>query len=345
MRRRSSRERNAQRTRALRTLARMPRLLIVLRGETFRAGNQHSRTVSLSREPEWRVLRSIKAHILEPAHRHFWLTSVLADVSVPKAEYGNLFRRRIQANLRAFAVRTSPLAKSQLYAVQRSLEWALMVTAQLEWRSLLLTRADLELKTAVRIPPPSLYTCEIIVPFETLDGWQVSDTLIYIPWCRFDELLRVIRGRVTRFHRLLAINDTKSKDEDQLHALCRWVSGVKYLYPERYDANSLKDVNPLYRMVGRAESPITAVPEVLKLKAAVRRPLARGRAQCRPLEVAGSCLVNCANQEQQRRALATERRFNLSVWRQEQGMAMGHGQNSIEYGFSRAPGESRAPPG
>ena len=85
-------------------------LLVALRGEAFREGDQHSRQTMVSREPEWRALHSVRTHVLEPAVRQGWTTIVIADVAAP-AKYAEMFRRRMQTDLQA--VRARPLARVQ----------------------------------------------------------------------------------------------------------------------------------------------------------------------------------------------------------------------------------------
>jgi len=198
------------------------------------------------------------------------------------------------------AVRTRTLAPTQLLSVLHTLEWALMVTTQ-DWQSLLLTRADLELKADIRLPPPTAHTCDLITPFETLDGWLVADTIVYLPWCRYDEMLSTLNRRAR-----------KRNESHDFHGLCHWMDGVKFFHEERYDANSNHDWNPMYRMVGRPEVSRAFIPEQLKRQHVVRRPRASHRF-CHT-QAPGACLSGCSrSKEPLRRALVADPAFNLSL--------------------------------
>ena len=112
------------------------RLLVVLRGEIFRTGGQHSRIATPSMEPQWRALRTVREHVLRPA---------------------------------------------------RTAGWSLRVLEAL----------------ANEVPDKGLANAPSV--------------------------------------------------NDHLHSLCKRLRNVRYWLPQRYDANSGRDNNPLYRMVGRRE--------------------------------------------------------------------------------------------
>ena len=101
---------------------------------------------------------------------------------------------------------------------------------------------------------------------------------------------------------------------DHLHGLCEWIGGVRYLVNARFDANSLKDNNPLYRMVGRREPSGSAIIAALARKGVKQRPRASGRL-CHTLRTSSACLAGCASQIQRRRVLQGQRSFNFSAWR------------------------------
>ncbi|KAL1529522.1 hypothetical protein AB1Y20_000467 [Prymnesium parvum] len=166
-------------------------LLLTLRGEAFREGGQHSRKWMHNTAPQLRALQSIKEHVLEPAWRRGWPTLVVADLATSAAHAG-LLAEKLRGDLNAVAVRLRPLEATQLASIVRTLEWALLVTRQ-TWWGMVLMRADLEMKKDILFPPPSGQMCDILVPFQTLDGEGVCDTLFYIPWCRFVGFLEVLQ--------------------------------------------------------------------------------------------------------------------------------------------------------
>lgn len=122
---------------------------MVLRGQAFRTGGQHSRRSAESGSTQWRALRSVRSRVLLPAvrqpRRHHasppttstliassalqarsgWACTVLVDV-VASERHSAALRARAVHELRAAAVRvTSQLRASQMLSIAYTLQWAL----------------------------------------------------------------------------------------------------------------------------------------------------------------------------------------------------------------------------
>ena len=141
---------------------------------------------------------------------------------------------------------------TQALSVLEALRWSAHVAGgllrQAAWRALLVLRADVLLKLPLRLPEPSFPTQSILVPFQVSDTPfnkqsgepRVADNLLYVPRCRFANLVRALTAHGGR---------------ENLHDMCSWVRGpVGYWLSTRHDANSAHERNPLFRMVGRAEA-------------------------------------------------------------------------------------------
>ncbi len=277
-------------------------LLVVLRGQAYRSGQQHSQTFTEKDAGTFRVLDSIRDKLVQPAARRGWHSIVLADVSVPSGQESS-FIQRASETLGLLHARLRPLNATQLKSVVSTLEWASAKAALLarqSWRAMILLRADIELKASLSLPNASNPGCDLIVPFQTLQGDGVADTIVFVPVCRLAELMRVLAQRAQQVREVAS--DGRPSYLDQMHGLCQWVSDVRYFASKRFDANSHRDNNPLYRMVGRSEMQRGAMERALKLKFSkhARRPGARGichhRAESSACHRHKACARELANQ-------------------------------------------------
>ena len=304
-------------------------LLVILRGEIFRSGGQHSRTSTLQARPQLLALDSVRRN-LDLAKQMGWSYTVIMDVAAPSAHHEGTFRRLANATFGKVTIHIAPLAETQLRTVARTLVWAL-ASVQRTWTAALLLRSDLLIKS-LPLPPPTKLGCAVLVPFETLDGqggssWRhtavhetqhtcaharadgralsctlstvagVSDTIWLLPWCRYSAVLRLLTARAARVNNV----GNRSSHLDHLHGLCDWgVSDVAFMTPRRYDANSERDHNPIYRMVGRKEQRTGRVEGMIRRKygSGYGRPRNRG-AKCKRRDsfcVHSSCGGDCPNQ-------------------------------------------------
>ena len=147
-------------------------LLLLLRGEAYRNGNQHSRMSTSSSAATTRVIHSFRSKLLDPATAQGWKCATLADIYVPEP-HRNHFRQTAQSSLGLVAFRSRPINSTQLKSVVSTLRWAIEPTqAELivqtigDWRALLLIRVDLELKSVLELPLPVWPGCDLIVPFQ-----------------------------------------------------------------------------------------------------------------------------------------------------------------------------------
>jgi len=276
---------------------------VVLRGQAFRTGGQHSRRSAESGSTQWRALRSVPSRVLLPAARSGWACTVLVDV-VASERHSAALRARAVHELRAAAVRvTSQLRASQMLSIAYTLQWALShhlgeggaassSSSELDaqpgeqrgrtedirsWSCLLLLRADLEVK-ALPLPHPAALGCRLRVPFETLDGRGVADAAQLVPWCRFGAFFAAVARRAAQVHpKPCGERSVRCFGSDHLHSLCELLPDVAYLTPLRYDSNSAKDRNPVYAMVGRPQRAAGAVEEELHRRGLPGRPRSTGR--------------------------------------------------------------------
>ena len=271
-------------------------LLIILRGEAFRIGHQHSRQTTIDNRAQWVALGSIRTKLLNPATKQGWKCATLADVHMPKDRFLH-FSRHAKASAGVLSVRRRPLNGTQLKSVVTTIQWVLSPTqARLirrtvgPWRAMVLIRADLELKTTLHLPSPMESGCNLYVPFQTLDAKGVADTILYIPRSRHLELLEVLSTRALQVRN--AGSDGTPSYLDHLHSVCSWMSGFCYFLSARYDANSARDNNPLYRMIGRPERPIGVVEDIIRKKKGIARP-PNARSICRHRGDASLCHERC----------------------------------------------------
>ena len=227
-------------------------LLLLLRGDTFRLGARGEQGAS-GAAPQIEVLRAIATNVMRPAVRMGWWVFPLADVSVAEhriALFRNMTRDELLMDPRALRVHSRN--GTQTLTVLEALRWTARVAGgllrQAAWRSLLVLRADVVLKQRLRLPEPAFGTRSILVPFQVWDQPftklshvpRVADNMIYVPRCRFAELIRALSSH---------------GGQRNLHDLCDWLRGpVSYWVASRHDADSSRERNPLFRMVGRPEA-------------------------------------------------------------------------------------------
>ena len=214
----------------------------------------------------------MRLNAVEPAQVLGWVPIVFADLLCPQRH-----RVKLQAALkREFASRKlvadqthdqtlamvptptmrisdpSSRRSTQVESILRTLGWATR-TAELMggqprlWSALLLSRADLEIKAPLNLPRPRASPLDraILVPFQcsdqpfTMRGRPtVADALHFVPRARLGALLAALRSL---------------RQAGNLHSLCDWIHHVHYFVPSRHNANSEKEWNPIYRIVGRNE--------------------------------------------------------------------------------------------
>ena len=274
-------------------------LLLLLRGAVFREGNQGSQMHMVSPDVGLGALRSIHRHALQAARALRWDVRVFAHVAVP-ALHAARFRAILveEWGTGPNHVSIQPLLKTQAASLLAAIAFAIQHTHRGEapWRAMLIVRVDLELKMPLPLPAPSnSQQIDIVVPFQLSsrdgrDQWtrqhhrpQVADTILLVPRCRQPEFVRAIAQ--------LADNNASCAHLCNMHELCESLSGgVRYFLPRgRFDTNSAKSRNPLFRVAGRAEARAHVLPPHMALPG-VPCPLPNGtRAQLsRTCAVVGS---------------------------------------------------------
>ena len=247
-------------------------LVVVVRGEAFRDGAMRTRTSTGDTAVQLAALSSLSAHALAPARRAGWTPLVVADVALPKV-HERRFEAVMRGSLGAVAVRMRPLEATQTGSLQSTLAWVLRhVVNQTDWGALLLTRADLEIKAALRLPSPADSPWRVRVPFRappgpaalspqglamTSGGLVLADAIHFVPRCRLDELRSRLEAATAAPPYGASVPNRPPVYHNTLHWLCAWLgAGIDYWSQGVFDSNSEHEANPIYRHVGRAEGPV-----------------------------------------------------------------------------------------
>ena len=230
------------------------------------------RNVTADPSEQQRAWDSVQAHVVVPAERRGWSVAVFADIvlhpmSASEAAATRLerVRRTICGRLRPVAVRVSSWRS---HATVQT-EWAAVLerfTAGPRWQAVLLLRGDLVFKRPVEIPLPPPPTGEsalqshqhpVLLPFAMCHAKcspplqeppspRACDMLVYVPRSRLPHVLGALRGH------------SNCPNKIGMHNLAHWLGtgngGVRFLLEERYESNSERQWNPLYRIAGRPEA-------------------------------------------------------------------------------------------
>ena len=102
-------------------------LLLAIRGEAFRRGEQHSRRIDASMAPrQWAALNSTVENAVRPAVQAGWTVDVAADVAVRSRALAESYRDYLLRALPdALGLRVQPPQKTQLHSILATLRWCL----------------------------------------------------------------------------------------------------------------------------------------------------------------------------------------------------------------------------
>jgi len=239
-------------------------MLLLLRGESFRRGGGRSAAARSAREPQEdmalqrqvKAWRTVQTNVVRPAGKVGWGSILFADVLCP-APYKQRLRSALKKELgvpanRVRAREPAALLRTQVVSVVNSLIWCMAEVERMrgswprQWGSLMMVRADIEIKIRLAVPPPTNVGSAIIVPFHCSDvpftndlgRPTVADAIHFLPRSRVAELLARLQSHL---------------GYGSMHSLCEWVHNVHYFVPSRHNANSQIEWNPIYRFVGRDE--------------------------------------------------------------------------------------------
>lgn len=232
-------------------------VVVVLRGEGFRMGGQHSRDTGGCIEEQRRALKSAELHVLGPLRQKGWEPLLLVDVVFNRGPEVEQQFREMVAGIGAELVRLRPQSlATQGEAVSASVEWALESAPHCS--AIFLARIDLLFHANVPLPAPEVarrHSETILAPWviwpkcnQSLVGHpRVGDTLFFVPRPRAEDFVRVVAGTGWL----------------SLHELADQIVDVDVLFVSQHDTDSAKDWNPLYTMIGRNSVPFQGVSAVV----------------------------------------------------------------------------------
>ena len=232
-------------------------LAVVLRGEAFRSGGKGTRAFS-NRPDEWeaqlRAFDSLHEHVLVPAAAQGWRVSLAVDIFAPDPLAERLAARMRMRGVEPVAWRVQPTpSHPKIISIVDSMVWA--ASRIKSTKALLVVRADIAFKHRLLMPPACAPGRSIIVPFQisaAFGSYSPSghprvaggDMMMFVPDSRLAELLKVLR------------TPTRVDPAGNMHDMCSWMRSISFFVPSRgFDADSQKEWNPLYRIVGRSEAP------------------------------------------------------------------------------------------
>ncbi|KAL1507690.1 hypothetical protein AB1Y20_007303 [Prymnesium parvum] len=228
-------------------------LLLLLRGEAFRAGGHRSRAYAAGGE-QMLALAAVRRHVAAAAAAAGWRVRLALDVVAPRALVRALLDEAaaLRLDVGAWRAADAPPFGSQLASFAESLRWAAAAAGAAD--ALLVCRADLLFKRPLPLPRPCELDELIVVPFQISDAFgsrlqsghpRVADAFVFVPAARVAELTAAVRRAAS------------ASLETTLHDLCAWLTGVTFFNATHgFDSDSEKEWNPLYRIIGRAEAPV-----------------------------------------------------------------------------------------
>ena len=151
-------------------------LLVVLRGEIFRIGEQHSRSTTTDATAQWRACKRRTTCSSQHCKVGWHLSCGDVWARVKKSQL-RTFEERVKQELGTRLIRAA--TRSHAARQWRALQWVRDdVAGQWDARCY---HVHVELKQPLALPLPQRPYCHIIVPFETLDGLGVADTIHFVP--------------------------------------------------------------------------------------------------------------------------------------------------------------------
>lgn len=242
-------------------------LLVIIRGEAFRAGHMTSRLSETDPKPQLAVLHAFNERVLRPALAAGWSPRVIADVFAPQ-HHQQRFDQVLRGTLNAIQVRFQPLLATQALTLLRTLHWALEM-ASVPWEAAFMVRADIEIKVPLAMPSPGRVLWKVRVAYRVPPGAKiivshgnnvsnvpllVADVIQFVPRCRMQEVLRGLEGDVELGAQRRREDGTGRPIFTTLHQICKWLgAGVDWWHDGVFDGNSETELNPIYRQVGRRE--------------------------------------------------------------------------------------------
>lgn len=233
-------------------------LLLVLRGEIFRRGDQHTRDTFGDQTEQLLALSKLKEHVVEHLQKLKWHVTVVADVVVSDSSRAKVFTtayrkygfRHIRISNHTFPTQVQSWAASFLYAIKyMSSSFAVLIV-----------RADMLFKVDFPLPPPHV----LCGPPSYLALWlhkygkgkdkntvhgnpRICDVSFFIPNSLKDNFLHALYS---------------NSGEGALHKFLDWTAPVETIYFSKHGTNPARKWNPLYFFVGRPRKMTSEPPRL-----------------------------------------------------------------------------------
>eukprot|EP00963_Diacronema_lutheri_P011170 scaffold1328_cov375-Pavlova_lutheri.AAC.21 len=236
------------------------RLLLILRGEVFRHGNQFTRDTLGDPKEQLLALHKFKERVVQPLTKLGWDTTVVADVVVSDDSRAKIYTEAYQKHGFQRIRVAKQVSSTQVQGWISSFEYA--CKAMSGDYAVLIVRADMVFKADYPLPSPSKlcgppsYLALFLARKEkhiTAEGNpRICDVSLFVPNALQDNFLQVLHAHGT---------------ENSLHPFLDWTAPVETLYFSRHGSNPQRDWNPLYFFVGRQRKMVT---EPLRLTGAAQ---------------------------------------------------------------------------
>jgi hypothetical protein len=214
-------------------------ICLIVRGQMFRSGGQHSRETHHSYDAHKHIMESIRINIMGPLSR-YWNVVVICDVITTDTNTA----REILNILKPFKIRTNvSFPSSQVQGWLNSINFAKENT---DSSKMFIVRADLLFKQEIPMNLVRKSKQSVLVP------WQISET--------YGSKLASGKGRVCDTFAFVAnVNKTidaltKHSHKTCLHNIMDWIDCGYIISNYARDSDSAKEFNDYYRIVGREEA-------------------------------------------------------------------------------------------
>jgi hypothetical protein len=207
---------------------------LLIRGEAFRIGGQSKRRTNGSIDEQKIAFESIKKNIIHPLKEKYSKINIYVDIVVLSKEKQELIKKWF-SELKD--IKIIHIHKYVLETQIKTLEQSLMLIKNNY--PILIIRIDTVFK--VKIPFNKMSNTYFYVPFHGKFGPRINDIMIQIPKKSLFIFKKALKYHKIDLHYVYEslINLKIPKDK------------LKFIINKRYDANSAKEWNPIYYLIGR----------------------------------------------------------------------------------------------
>jgi len=207
---------------------------LLIRGEAFRIGGQTKRNTSGKIEDQKCAFESIKRNVIYPLKEKYDNLYIYVDVVVLLNENKNLLKQWFSEFKE---VKIININKNVLQTQIKTLERSLMLIK--DKYPLLIIRIDTFFK--VKIQFDKFSDSYFYVPFKGKFGPRINDIMIQVPRNYISIFKKALKYHKIDLHylyeTLIKLGVSKNK--------------LKFMINKRYNANSEKELNPIYYLIGR----------------------------------------------------------------------------------------------